>query len=178
MTYLRRHHEKQVCKIFFVCYTTRCQWSPFRYEKTTTTKPSLFELHFTTRWETYTLKCVWCSTKTTFNVYVSKRSQIQFEDKDHAVYMSFRWVTTTLSSLRTTTCDALVVPSEEKIVNKWIIYKHVIFKTKTRSTVKYIFRAKQLPIKIFGQKICTAFRGGPRAAYILRIKCSFLPKEN
>jgi len=28
--------------------------------------------------------------KTTFNVHVSQRSQIQFEDADHAVYMSFR----------------------------------------------------------------------------------------
>ena len=56
-------------------------------------------------------KCVWCSTKTTFNVYVSQQSQIQFEDEDLAVYMSFHWVTTTLSSLRTTTCDALVAPS-------------------------------------------------------------------
>jgi len=36
-----------------------------------------------------TLKCVWCST-TTFNVYVSQQSQIQFEDKDHIVYISFR----------------------------------------------------------------------------------------
>jgi len=44
-------------------------------------------------------------------VNVSKQSQIQFEDEDHAVYMSFRWVTTTLSSLRTTACDALIVPS-------------------------------------------------------------------
>ena len=26
---------------------------------------------------TYTLKCVWCSTKTIFNLYVSQRSQIQ-----------------------------------------------------------------------------------------------------
>ena len=43
--------------------------------------------------------------------YFSQRSQIQFEDEDHAVDMSFRWVTTTLSSLRTTTCDALIVPS-------------------------------------------------------------------
>jgi len=25
-----------------------------------------------------------------FTVYVSQRSQIQFEDKEHAVYMSFR----------------------------------------------------------------------------------------
>jgi len=25
----------------------------------------------------------------------AQRSQIQFEDEDHAVYMSFRWVTTT-----------------------------------------------------------------------------------
>jgi len=38
----------------------------------------------------YTLKCVWCSTKTTFNVYVSQQSQIQFEDKDNVVYISFR----------------------------------------------------------------------------------------
>ena len=62
------------------------------------------------RWETNTSKCVWCSTKTTFNVhvFVSQQSQIQFED---AVYMSFCWVTTTLSSLRTTACDALIVPS-------------------------------------------------------------------
>jgi len=28
---------------------------------------------------------VWCSTKTTFYVYVSQRSQIQFQDEDHAV---------------------------------------------------------------------------------------------
>jgi len=41
------------------------------------------------------------------NVYVSERSQIQFENENHAVYMSFRWVTTTLSSLRPTTCGAL-----------------------------------------------------------------------
>jgi len=27
---------------------------------------------------------------THFNVYVSQRSQIQFEDYDHALYMSFR----------------------------------------------------------------------------------------
>ena len=64
------------------------------------------------RWETNTLKYVWCSTKTTFNVYVSQRSQIQFEDEDHVVYMSVRWVTTTLSSLRTTACYALIVPSD------------------------------------------------------------------
>ena len=59
---------------------------------------------------------MWYSTKTTFNVYVSQRSQIQFEDEDHAVHMSFRWVTTTLSSLRTTTCDALIVPSDDIII--------------------------------------------------------------
>ena len=46
-------------------------------------------------WETSTLNCVWCSTKTTFNVYVSHQSHIQFEDEDHAVYMRFCWVTTT-----------------------------------------------------------------------------------
>jgi len=58
--------------------------------------------------------------KTTFNVYVSQRSKIQFENEDHAVYMSFRSVTTTLSSLRTTTCDALIVPSDfckDKVYN-------------------------------------------------------------
>ena len=32
---------------------------------------------------------------THFYVYVSQRSQIQFEDEDHAIDMSFRWVTTT-----------------------------------------------------------------------------------
>ena len=37
---------------------------------------------------------MWCSKKTTFNVYyVSQRNQIQFEDDDHAVYMSFGWLT-------------------------------------------------------------------------------------
>ena len=46
------------------------------------------------------------------HIYVSQRSQIHFKDEDHAVHMSFRWVTTTLSSLRTTTCDALIVPSD------------------------------------------------------------------
>ena len=62
---------------------------------------------------------------THFNVYVSQRSQIQFEDEDHAVYMSFRSIlglgsnylnefslsNNYMSSLRTTTCDALIVPS-------------------------------------------------------------------
>jgi len=33
---------------------------------------------------------LWFSTKTTFNVYVSHRSQIQLEDEDHVVDMSFR----------------------------------------------------------------------------------------
>ena len=43
------------------------------------------------------LKGVWCSTKTTFtrNVYVFHQSQIQFQDEDHAVFISFRWVTST-----------------------------------------------------------------------------------
>ena len=44
----------------------------------------------TQRKHNYTLKCVWFSKKTTFNVYVSQRSQTQFEDEDHAVFMSFR----------------------------------------------------------------------------------------
>jgi len=47
------------------------------------------------RWETYTLKVVFVEHHTHFNVYVSQRSQIQFEVEDHAVYISFRWVTTT-----------------------------------------------------------------------------------
>ena len=34
------------------------------------------------RWEKFTWNCVWCSTKTTFNVYVSRRSHVQFEDED------------------------------------------------------------------------------------------------
>jgi len=40
---------------------------------------------------TYALKGVWCSMKTTLivHVYVSHQSQIQFEDEDHAVCMSF-----------------------------------------------------------------------------------------
>jgi len=46
-------------------------------------------------WETYTFKVVFVEHLTHFNVYVSQRSQIQFEDEDHAVYISFRWVTTT-----------------------------------------------------------------------------------
>jgi len=38
----------------------------------------------------YTLKVVFIEHYTHFNVYVSQRSQIQFEGEDHAVYMSFR----------------------------------------------------------------------------------------
>ena len=45
------------------------------------------------RWETYTLKVVFVEHHTHLYVYVSQRSQIQFED--HAIYRSFRWVTTT-----------------------------------------------------------------------------------
>jgi len=56
------------------------------------------------------IKCSSLSTTYMF-VYVSQRSQIQFEDEDHVVYMRLCWVTTTLSSLRTTTCDAIIVPS-------------------------------------------------------------------
>jgi len=47
------------------------------------------------RWETQTLKVVFVEHLTHVNVYVSQRSQIQFEDEDHAIYMSLRWVTTT-----------------------------------------------------------------------------------
>ena len=55
---------------------------------------------------------MWCSTKTTFNIilYVSHRSQIQFQYEDYTIYLSFSWVTTTWL-LRTTTCDTLFVPS-------------------------------------------------------------------
>ena len=45
------------------------------------------------RWETYILKVVFVEHHT--HVYVSQRSQIQFEDEDHAIYMGFCWVTTT-----------------------------------------------------------------------------------
>jgi len=45
--------------------------------------------------------------------YVSHRSQLELEDEDHAVCIRFRLVTTTLSSLRTTTWDALFVPSDK-----------------------------------------------------------------
>jgi len=37
------------------------------------------------RWAPHTFYCI----------YVSQRSQIQSEDEDHAVYIGFRWVTTT-----------------------------------------------------------------------------------
>ena len=47
------------------------------------------------RWETYTLKVVFVEHHTQFNVDVSHRSQIQFEDEDHTLYISIRWVTTT-----------------------------------------------------------------------------------
>jgi len=47
------------------------------------------------RWETYTLNVVFVEHHTHFYVYVSQRSQVQFEDDDHAIYMSFCWVTTT-----------------------------------------------------------------------------------
>ena len=40
-------------------------------------------------WETYTLKVVFVEHHTQFNVFVSQRSQIHFEDEDHAVYMNF-----------------------------------------------------------------------------------------
>ena len=43
----------------------------------------------------YTLKVVFVEHHTHFNVYVSQWSQIQFGNKDHAIYMNFRWVTTT-----------------------------------------------------------------------------------
>ena len=33
---------------------------------------------------------VYVSQQDHFNVYVSQRSQIQFEDEDHAAYISFR----------------------------------------------------------------------------------------
>jgi len=40
-------------------------------------------------------KVVFVEHHTPLNVYVSHRSQIQFEDEDHAVNISFRLVTTT-----------------------------------------------------------------------------------
>jgi len=40
--------------------------------------------------DTYTLKVVFVEHHTHVNVYVSQRSQIQFEDEAHAVYLGFR----------------------------------------------------------------------------------------
>jgi len=42
-----------------------------------------------------TVKVVFVEHHTHFNVYVSQPSQIQFKDEDRAVYIRFRWVTTT-----------------------------------------------------------------------------------
>jgi len=42
----------------------------------------------------YTLKVFFVEHHTPFNVYVSHRRKIQFEDEVLAVYTSFRWVTT------------------------------------------------------------------------------------
>ena len=39
--------------------------------------------------EKHTFKVVFVEHHTHFNVYVSQRSEIQFEDYDHAIYMSF-----------------------------------------------------------------------------------------
>ena len=48
------------------------------------------------RWETYIFKVVFVEHIVHFMyVYVSQRSQIQFKDLNHAIYMCFRWVTTT-----------------------------------------------------------------------------------
>ena len=59
-------------------------------------------------------------------IYVSQQSQIQFEDEDHAIYISFCWVTTTLSSLRTTTCDTLFVPSDTQLVrDNWSYFRQL-----------------------------------------------------
>ena len=56
---------------------------------------------------------------TTFNMYVSQRSQIIFEDEDHAINIRFRCVKTTLFSLRTTTCDVLFVSSEVCVTDRF-----------------------------------------------------------
>ena len=56
----------------------------------------ILKLNLTSLKKTYTLKCGCCSTMTTFNVYVSKLSQIQFEDEDHAVYKSVLQITVLL----------------------------------------------------------------------------------
>jgi len=64
------------------------------------------------RWETYTLNVVFVEHHTHFYVYVSQRSQIQFKDEDHAISKyEFSLSNYYMSSLRTTTCDALIVHS-------------------------------------------------------------------
>ena len=57
-------------------------------------------------YSTKILKVVFVEHHKPFNVYVYHRSQIQFEDEDHAVNMSL---------LRNTTCDHLFVPSDYKL---------------------------------------------------------------
>ena len=52
----------------------------------------------------------------TLNVYVFQRSQIQFQFKGHAVIHKFSMSNNYMSSLRTTTCDALFVPSEKSYI--------------------------------------------------------------
>jgi len=61
------------------------------YSTKTNVHSNLIGLH----WEKYTLKVVFVEHHTQICVYVSQRSQIQFEDEDRAIYMRFCWVTTT-----------------------------------------------------------------------------------
>jgi len=75
------------------------------------------------RWETYTLKVVFVEQHTHFYVYVSKRSQIQFEDEDHAIYMSFPWVTTTC--VRWEPQPVMLVPSVTSAV--FVCCKFILF---------------------------------------------------
>jgi len=75
-------------RLWFSTKTCSCYSTKTHINKRDTNPQIQFD--FVEKHIQYTLKCVWCSTKTTFNVYVSQRSQIQFEDENHAVYKSFR----------------------------------------------------------------------------------------
>jgi len=98
------------------------------------------------RWETFTLKVVFVEHHKHFNEYVSQRSQIQFEDEDHAVYISFRWVTTTCLRWEpqpVTLCLYLV---------EWLLVSHRSWQTRTGMKTQGD-RARHAPVSLFGHRI-------------------------
>ena len=88
-THLNTYIKSNECVYFNFCTRKMCADDGWRVR--THVNTALICL----RWETYTLKVVFVEHHTRICVYVSLRSQIQFEDENHAIYMSFCWVTTT-----------------------------------------------------------------------------------